>query len=105
MYTMNSEGGMNIEKLNKTTYYVWKHSIELVLTYLKAVEVVDKENPHAKESKEYIERNQRDKLACPLIGLSLSDEILESLRNCKTTKQILSNINNIFRRCNLLDKM
>lgn len=98
-------GGIKIEMLNKTNYYVWKQKLKLLLTYREADEVAEKGNPHAKESEEHIEWNQRDKLARALIGLRLLQKVLKNLRNCRTAKQMLSNINSIFKCSTRLNKM
>lgn len=101
------KSGIKIDKLNRSNYHIWKQKIELILAHREVDDVVDELNPFSptKDPVEYKKWEQRDKQARVLIGLSLSDDMLENIRGCTSSKSMLDKINNVFRRRTLLNKM
>lgn len=96
---------MKIEKLTESNYHVWKQKIELVLTYRDVDLVVTEENFHEEGSPEYEKWVRADKLAQAIIGLTLSDDMLEHVREAGTAQEMLKNIKNVFHRHTLLNKL
>jgi len=96
-----------IEKLNNSNYHSWKIKIEHYLT-LKDLENFLEDDPPSEESSssaEILAWENKDKKARAMIGLSLSDDLLENVREVKTTKEMWSAIKNVFERHTLLNKL
>lgn len=104
---MDSEkfGSIKIDKLTDSNFHIWKQKIDLILTYREVDEVASQDNPHKSGTPEFKKWTQLDKQARALIGLSLSDEMLEHVRGASTAKQMLDDIHNVFQRHTLLNKL
>ncbi len=95
-----------IDKLNHSNYHFWKIRIEHVLA-LKDLEeflVDDPPGEHATTT-EVTQWTRKDKKAQAIIGLTLSDDLLENVREVKTAKEMWHTIKNVFERHTLLNKL
>ena len=105
---MEDQGGasLRIEKLTDSNFYIWKQKIQLLLA-LKDVDhnVIESEVPGLPESDDRRTWLRGDIKAKAIIGLSLSDEHLEHVRDCETAKQMWEAIINVFERHTLLNKL
>ncbi len=105
---MNSEkSSANIEPLNTSNYHSWKIRVQHVLT-LKDLEHLLEDDPLQRTSTNQTEFNQwkkLDKKAQAIIGLSLSDEMLENVRDVENTNEMWTAIRNVFERHTLLNKL
>lgn len=99
------ELAVKVEKLTEHNFYVWKQKVELILAYREVDHVVSERNPHDEGSGEYKEWVQSDKVARAVIGLSLSDDMLEHIRGLQTAKEMLERIVAVFQRHTLLNKL
>lgn len=91
-----------IEKLNDVNIYAWKQKIVLVLA-LKDVEELNLDDP-ATDDKDQKVWHKRDRKARLIIGLQLSGDHLEHVRDADTEKEIWPAILNVFGRHTLLNK-
>ena len=104
---MTMETDTRIEKLNNSNYFSWKIRIQHLLT-LKDLENFLEDDPPSSE-----EPNngtialwfKKDKKAQAVIGLSLSNDLLENVRDVSTKKEIWNAIKNVFERHTLLNKL
>ena len=105
---MEEQGGgpVRIEKLNDSNFYVWKQKIQLLLA-LRDVDqyITDTECPEEDQSDDHKKWIRGDNKARTLIGLSLSDEHLEHVREATTAKEMWDAILNVFERHTLLNKL
>lgn len=92
-----------IEKLNQSNYFAWKQKISLLLALKDLDDHLTSERP-ADES-EAIAWDKSDKKAQAIIGLSLSDPILENVRHVDNAASMWKTIQNIFERHTLLNKL
>lgn len=99
---MKHVGRIKTEKLNTSSYHVWKQDMKQLLTWEKADEVQEKGNYRLEESKKHVRWNQTGKLAHALISSSLSEEISENVSSCKKVRQTLLNMITIIRCRTLL---
>ncbi len=76
--------GFKIEKLSDSNYHVWKQKI-LHLLALKDLEYLIEDDPPA-DAADLSTWAKRDKKAQAVIGLSLSDQLLENLRDVASAK-------------------
>ena len=90
-----------IEKLNDTNYHAWKIRVQHVLA-LKDLEEFITDDPPAENQAAW---TKKDKKAQAIIGLTLSDELLENVREVETAKLMWLTIKNIFERHTLLNKL
>ena len=99
-------GSIRIDKLTDSNFYVWKQKIQLLLAlrdvdqYIIEGRVPSDENPD--ERRKWI---RGDSKAKALIGLSLSDEHLEHVRDAETAREMWESILNVFERHTLLNKL
>lgn len=100
---MESESQTKIEKLDNSNYHFWKIRVQHVLA-LKDLDDFLEDNPPTVAS-EIAQWKKRDKKAQAIIGLSLSNDLLENVREVKTTKQMWETIKNVFERHTLLNKL
>eukprot|EP00171_Calliarthron_tuberculosum_P021821 IDg21821t1 len=103
---MDSEasGSMKVEKLNETSFHAWKHKIQLLLAWKELDEHIEDDSP-TRETSEFPTWCRRDKRAMVCIGLSLSDALLENVREASTAKEMWTLITNVFERHTLLNKL
>lgn len=94
-----------MEKLTEHNFHVWKQKIDLIIAYREVDHVVSERNPYDEGSSEHKRWVRSDKVALPVIGLSLSDDMLEHVRGLETAKEMLESIVNVFNRHTLLDKL
>lgn len=101
---MESESSsVKIEKLDNSNYYAWKQKILLLLSLRDVDDHIDSERP---EDDDQIEAwRKKDKKAKALIGLSVSDQILEHIRHVDSAAGMWTAIKNIFERHTLLNKL
>ena len=87
---MEDQGGasVGIGQLTDSNFYIWKQKIQLLLA-LKDVDlhIIQSEVPGASDSDDRRTWMRGDNKARASIGLSLSDEHLEHVRDCETAKK------------------
>ena len=91
-----------IEKLISDNYYAWKQRILHVLALKDLEEFIDPPESEAEITPIW---RKKDRKAQALIGLSLSDQILESTRKVKSCHEMWKIIRDIFERHTLLNKL
>lgn len=90
-----------IDKLDHLNYHAWKIRVQHVLS-LKDLDEFLTEDPPATGLAAW---KKKDKKAQALIGLSLSDELLENVREVTTAKEMWLKIRDVFERHTLLNKL
>ena len=106
----DSSSAMKIEKLSESNFYSWRQKIQHILALKDLDDLID-DDPSARPSVETssIENinawTRRDKKAKAIIGLSLSDDLLNHVREVKTAKDMWEVIQNVFERHTLLNKL
>ncbi len=98
-----SSSATKIEKLNDSNYHFWKQKIVLLLA-LKDLDDLIEEDPPT-EKTEHATWTKKDRKARAVIGLSLSDEHLEHVRDMDSAKKMWEAITNVFERHTLLNKL
>ena len=96
-------GSTKIEKLNDSNFHAWKQKITLLLALRDLDNLIDDDPPTEKD--EYLQWSKKDRKAQAIIGLSLSDEHLEHVRETATAKEMWESILNVFERHTLLNKL
>ena len=105
---MDSENSSSkIEKLTNTNYHFWKIRIVHILTLKDLENYLEDEAPSPETSKpdEIARWKKGDKKAQAIIGLTLSDDLLENVREVETTRAMWVAIKNVFERHTLLNKL
>lgn len=99
-------GSIRIDKLTDSNFYVWKQKIQLLLA-LRDVDqyIVEGRVPSEERAEERKKWIRGDSKAKALIGLSLSDEHLEHVRDVDTAHEMWEAIVNVFERHTLLNKL
>ncbi|CDF34864.1 unnamed protein product [Chondrus crispus] len=99
-------GSIRIDKLTDSNFYVWKQKIQLLLA-LRDVDqyIVEGRVPSEERAEERKKWIRGDSKAKALIGLSLSDEHLEYVRDVDTAHDMWEAIVNVFERHTLLNKL
>ncbi|CDF39842.1 unnamed protein product [Chondrus crispus] len=99
-------GSIRIDKLTDSNLYVWKQKIQLLLA-LRDVDqyIVEGRVPSEERAEERKKWIRGDSKAKALIGLSLSDEHLEHVRDVDTAHEMWEAIVNVFERHTLLNKL
>ena len=95
-----------MEKLTDSNFYVWKQKIQLLLSLKDVDQQITDDAPSDPSTEESRRKWLRDdNRAKALIGLSLSDEHLEHVRDAKTAKDMWQAILNVFERHTLLNRL
>ena len=94
--------GHKIDKLTSDNYHAWKQRILHVLALRDLEDYVD---PPDSDTQIKDSWKKKDRKAQALIGLSLSDQILESTREVETCHEMWKIIRDIFERHTLLNKL
>ena len=90
-----------IDKLNATNFHAWKQKIKHLLALKDLSEFID---PDASFD-DTTEWRKKDIKAQAIIGLTLSDELLENVREVTTTSEMWKTICDVFERHTLLNKL
>ncbi len=96
-----------IDKLNHSNYHFWKIRVQHILT-LKDLDDFLEEDPLVQtysNTAEFLQWKKKDRKAQAIIGLTLSDDLLENVREVSTTKEMWLAIKNVFERHTLLNKL
>jgi len=102
---MESElSSSKIDKLTHDNYYAWKQRIVHLLALRDLDEHID-DDPPSDDSTSFHTWRKKDRKAQAIIGLTLSDELLENVRECHTAKEMWTAIMNVFERHTLLNKL
>ncbi len=105
---MDSEtSSMKIEQLKESNYHAWKIRIQHVLTLkgLKKFIIQDPPERTATNLAQHESWEEKDAKAQAVIGLTLSDELLENVREVASAKEMWTAIRNVFERHTLLNKL
>ncbi len=94
-----------IEKLTNTNYYTWKIRIVHILTLKDLEHFLDEDIPRSATPEEHTKWIKGDKKAQAIIGLTLSNDLLENVREVETAKEMWKAIKNVFERHTLLNKL
>jgi regulator of PEP synthase PpsR (kinase-PPPase family) len=84
---------------------MWKQKIELLLAFRYLDDVVLRNAETGTISEAVISFKKKDAKAKAVIGLTLSDEHLEHVRNAKTASEMWTTLKNVFQRSSLLNKL
>lgn len=96
---------LRFEKLSEYNFHVWKQKIKWVLAYYEVYDAALKDDTFQRDSPEFLEWKHHEKTSRAIIVLSLSDDMLDHVRECETAKQMLGNIKIVFRRHIVLIKL
>ena len=101
---MDSESfSSKIEKLSETNFHAWKQKIKHLLALKDLSEFIEESSPSDDSDKANWKR--KDRKAQAIIGLTLSDDILENVRDVESTKDMWQKICDVFERHTLLNKL
>ena len=98
----SDQSGSKIEKLTSDNYYAWKQRILHVLALKDLEDFVDPPDYNTETDAAW---KKKDRKAQALIGISLSDQILESTREVNSCHEMWKIIQDIFERHTLLNKL
>ena len=101
----SDSSSLKVDKLNDSNYHAWKQKIQLLLALRDVDDVLDGSVPDEKNSESYKAWARRDKKAQACIGLTLSDSMLENVRDCKTASEMWKSILDVFEKHTLLNKL
>ena len=105
---MESENSSTkIDKLDNSNYHFWKIRIEH-LVILKDLEIFLNDDPPGSETStadQIALWRKKENKAQAIVGLSLSNELLENVRDANCTKDMWISIKNVFERHELLNKL
>ena len=101
---MDSSGAgvFKIEKLGESNYHVWKQKVELLLAFRELGNHISVNAQPEKLEPEWLKTDSKAKA---VIGLTLSDEHLEHVRECKTAADMWKVIADLFQRRTLLNRL
>lgn len=93
-----------IEKLSESSFHVWKQKVELIITFRELEEHIGASSqlPTTEVDSKWLEDDSK---AEDVIGLTLSEEHLEHVRDFKTASTMWSTIMDLFQRKTLLNKL
>ena len=101
-----SGGRIKIDKLMVSNFQSWRRKVELVLAFRDVEDAIsDAVDPHTLEGAERKAWLRKDKIDRAMIELSLSDDMLENVRECDTARALWETILNIFERHTLVNKL
>ena len=100
---MDSESSSaKIEKLNATNFHAWKQKIFHLLVLKDLEEYIEADPPVGTDLAAW---RKKDIKAQAIIGLTLSDDLLENVREVQSTKEMWKKICDVFQRHTLLNKL
>ena len=101
---MESKGNFKIDKLVDSNFHVWKQKVELVLGDREVTEhILDSAAPE--DPSALAQWKKDDAKAKAVIGLTLSNDLLEHVRGIETAYEMWEAITNLFQRRTLLNSL
>lgn len=100
---MDSFSGIKVEKLGEDNFHTWKQKVELLLALRDLDEHLTSKPPENAE--ELASWKKRDRKARAIIGLTISDEHLDHVRDIDTAADVWRAICNVFQRKTLLNRI
>ena len=94
---------IKIDQLKESNYHAWKIRIQHVLILKGLKDLIVNDPPT--DTTALQAWTQKDQKTQAVIGLSLSDEMLENVREHSTAKDMWNSITNVFERHTLLNKL
>ena len=98
------QNALKIDKLRDDNFHVWKHRVQLVLALSEADEFIE-DDPPLDTDPEYKAWLKGDRKAQAIIGLTLSDSVLEQVQHATTAKEMWEVILDIYEKHTLLNKL
>ena len=98
MASYEGEGPKVVDKLDGVNFHLWKFKMEMVMAEKELREIVDgsKEPPHSTFDPRVMQAyKRRDKKACAILALNLSDSQLAHICSCKTLAKAWAKLCNI----------
>ena len=92
-----------IEKLSENNFHAWKQKIKHLLALKDLSEFIEESSPT--DGADTATWKRKDRKAQAIIGLTLSDDILENVREVTSTKDMWQRICDVFERHTLLNKL
>lgn len=96
--------GLKVEKLNDSNFYASKQDMQLLLAWKELDDHIEDDVP-PRHDDDHSTWRRKDKKAMACIGLTLSDALLQNVREVSTAKEIWNAILNVFERHTLLNKL
>ena len=100
---MESFSGVKIEKLGEDNFHVWKQKVELLLALKDLDEHLESTRPT--DGEELSAWKKKDAKARAVIGLTLSDEHLDHVRDTDSASEMWKAICDVFQRKTLLNRI
>lgn len=100
---MDSFGGIKIEKLGEDNFHVWKQKVELLLALKDLDDHLESTRPT--DDDELSAWKKKDAKARAVIGLSISDEHLDHVRDTENAAEMWKAICDVFQRKTLLNRI
>ena len=94
---------MKVDKLTDNNFHAWKLKNELLLAFQELDDVIEDDMPESDDLNFNAWRG-RDKKAQVCIGLTLSDSMLENVRECKSAKEMWKTTCDVFEKHTFLSK-
>lgn len=98
-------GMFKIDKLSESNFHVWKQKIQLILVFKELDTHIEDFSETRSESMGAATWTMDDAKAKALIGLTLGDDRLEHVRDCKTAREMWFTILDLFQRKTLSNKL
>ena len=103
---MESESSTTrVEKLTNINYHSWKQKIIHLLALKDLDECINEDPPVNADEATRRSWHRKDRKAQAIIGLSISDELLENVRDSASAKEMWCIIKDVFERHTLLNKL
>lgn len=96
--------GLKVEKLNDSIFCAWKQRMQLLLAWKELDDHIE-DDAQPRDDDDHSTWRRKDKKAMACIGLTLSDALLENVREVSTAKGMWNAILNIFERHTLLNNL
>lgn len=98
---------IEVANLSMSNYDIWKRANEVVLSQREVDEIVDQLSPFSPiyDHVAHKKWDQTDKQARVIMDLLLSDYMLKKVGACTSSNSMLDEMNNVFRRRTLPNKM
>ena len=94
-----------VEKLTNINYHSWKQKIIHLLALQDLDECINEDPPVNADEATRRSWHRKDRKAQAIIGLSISDELLENVRDSASAKEMWCIIKDVFERHTLLNKL
>lgn len=102
---MDNLGSLKIDKLAENNYHIWRQKVELLLSFKELGDHIKENDTDQGDHQDPAKWTRDNAKAMAVIGLTINDEYLEMVSECKTAISMWKTVKDVFQKSTLLNRL